>query len=71
MPLQIFLADPALRRADAEANRGDARARELATYLVGQGVGLLDGVRPVRAVVQEFMEDFAAAAARLEDVVSA
>ena len=71
MPLQIFLADPALRRADVEANKGDARARELATYLVGQGVGLLDGVRPVRAVVQEFMEDFAAAAARLEDVVSA
>jgi NAD(P)H-dependent flavin oxidoreductase YrpB (nitropropane dioxygenase family) len=70
MPLQIFLSDPSLRRADAEANRGNARAREMATYFVGQGVGLLDGVKSTREVVREFMEDFAAAAGRLNDAVA-
>jgi NAD(P)H-dependent flavin oxidoreductase YrpB (nitropropane dioxygenase family) len=65
MPFQIFLSDPSLRRADAEANKGHAQARELATYFVGQGVGLLDEVKSTRSVVLEFMEDFADAAASL------
>lgn len=65
MPLQIFLADPALRQADAAANKGHAQAREMASYLVGQGVGLLDEVKSTREVVREFMEDYAAAVERL------
>jgi NAD(P)H-dependent flavin oxidoreductase YrpB (nitropropane dioxygenase family) len=70
MPLQLYLSGPALQRADIEANRGDAKARQLATYWVGQGVGLLDEVRSCRAVVQEFMEEFAEAAAELGNLAS-
>ena len=42
----------------------------MATYFVGQGVGLLDGVKSTREVVREFMEDFADAAGRLNDAVA-
>jgi len=65
MPYQIFLSDPSLRRADAEANKGNAQARDLATYFVGQGIGLLDEVKSTRSVVLEFMDDYAEAAATL------
>ena len=40
-------------------------AQELATYWVGQGVGLMNKVRPVRDVVYEMARDFADAAERL------
>lgn len=70
MPLQIFLSDPSLRRADAEANRGHRGGRELATYFVGQGIGMLDSVKSTRTVVREFMEEFAEAAVHLSDLVS-
>ena len=61
MPLQSLISEPALHRIDKAAEGGNVRARELVTYFVGQGVGLVDGVRSTRAVVQDFMEDFAAA----------
>src|SRR5207253_2340097 len=38
---------------------GNAQARDLVTYFVGQGVGLIDSVKSAGAVVQEFKEDFA------------
>jgi NAD(P)H-dependent flavin oxidoreductase YrpB (nitropropane dioxygenase family) len=65
MPLQLFLSEPALRRAEHEASRGNRKAEALVTYYVGQGVGMLDQVKSSRAVVQEFMEDFAAAATEM------
>ncbi|MHB8505456.1 MAG: nitronate monooxygenase [Acidimicrobiales bacterium] len=68
MPLQSMLAEPALRRVDQAAAAGHRGATELATYFVGQGVGLLDGVRPVRRVVQEIMEDFGETVARIGDL---
>lgn len=68
MPLQSLLAEPALHRVDAAAAGGHRGATELATYFVGQGVGMLDGVRPARRVVQEFMEDFSEAVARMGDL---
>jgi NAD(P)H-dependent flavin oxidoreductase YrpB (nitropropane dioxygenase family) len=70
MPLQIFLSDPALRRADAEANRGHRGGRELATYFVGQGIGMLDSVKSTRTVMREFMEEFAEAVMHLNELVS-
>lgn len=70
MPLQLYLSGPALQRVDIEANRGNAKARQLATYWVGQGVGLLDQVKSCRVVVQEFMEEFAEAAAELGNLTS-
>jgi NAD(P)H-dependent flavin oxidoreductase YrpB (nitropropane dioxygenase family) len=65
MPLQLFLSEPALRRAEYEASRGNRKAEDLVTYYVGQGVGLLDQVKTSRAVVREFMEEFAEAAAEM------
>jgi len=62
MPLQLFLSEPALRRAEHEASRGNSHAADLVTYYVGQGVGMLDQVKTSRAVVREFMEEFAEAA---------
>jgi NAD(P)H-dependent flavin oxidoreductase YrpB (nitropropane dioxygenase family) len=61
MPYQTILSEPALRAALHAAEQGNAKARELVTYWVGQCVGLTDTVKSCRAVVQEFMEDFAAA----------
>ncbi len=44
MPLQSMISEPALRRVDAAAAGGHAGATRLATYFVGQGVGLLHTV---------------------------
>lgn len=65
MPLQSLVSEPALRAIDKLAESGDAGARNLATYWVGQGVGLMNSAQSVRSVVMAFMEDFAAAAERL------
>jgi hypothetical protein len=61
MPYQTILSEPALGAALRSAEHGNERARELVTYWVGQCVGLTDTVKSSRTVVQEFMEDFAAA----------
>ncbi|MST34929.1 hypothetical protein GHK86_19650 [Acidimicrobiaceae bacterium USS-CC1] len=71
MPLQSMLAEPTLRRVDAVAASGHDGARRLATYFVGQGVGMLDTVRPVRRVVEEMMEDFLLAVDRLHALTDA
>ena len=65
MPLQSFVSEPALRRVDVLAERGHPGAQELATYFVGQGVGLMTRVRPAREVVREMAEDLLAATERL------
>ncbi len=69
MPLQSMISEPALRRVDTAAAGGNAAATQLATYFVGQGVGLMHSVKPAARVVREFMEDFAAAVERLQDLV--
>jgi NAD(P)H-dependent flavin oxidoreductase YrpB (nitropropane dioxygenase family) len=60
-----------LRRLDILAENGNKGAQELATYWVGQGVGLMNKVRPAREVVREMIEDYLDAvervAASLED----
>ncbi|MEQ9003600.1 MAG: nitronate monooxygenase, partial [Pseudomonadales bacterium] len=65
MPLQSLVSEPALSRINKLAEAGDPGARQLATYWVGQGVGLMNAPQSVRSVVQSFMEDFATAAERL------
>jgi NAD(P)H-dependent flavin oxidoreductase YrpB (nitropropane dioxygenase family) len=65
MPLQSLLSEPVLRRVDALAEQGHPGARELATYWVGQGVGLMNKATTVRDVVYEMARDFAEAAERL------
>jgi NAD(P)H-dependent flavin oxidoreductase YrpB (nitropropane dioxygenase family) len=65
LPLQSMLCEPVLRRVDALATQGHPGAKALATYFVGQGVGLMNKVKPAREVVREFIEDYLAAAERL------
>ena len=69
MPLQGLVSQPALDRIDKLAESGHSGARQLATYWVGQGVGLMNDPLSSRAVVQNFMEDFAAAYERMQSVV--
>ncbi len=71
MPMQSLISEPALATAQRFAERGDPKARELVTYFVGQGVGLVDSVKSCRAVVQEFMEDFAEGVGDLNAAVEA
>ncbi len=65
MPLQGMLSEPAMTRVTRAAEAGNPRARELVTYFVGQGVGLVDSVPSCRQVVTGFMTEFAEA---LEDM---
>src|SRR2546421_65908 len=48
----------AFHSIDRAAASGNAQARDLVSYFVGQGVGLVDSVKSAGAVVQEFKEDF-------------
>ena len=69
MPLQGLVSGPALKRIDKLAESGHQGAKQLATYWVGQGVGLMNDPLSTRAVVQNFMEDFAQAYEHLHNVV--
>ena len=70
MPLQSLLSEPALRRIDVLAEQGNEGARQLATYWVGQGVGLMNKATTVRDVIYEMAQDYADAAERLAATVS-
>ncbi|MBK7284768.1 MAG: nitronate monooxygenase [Sphingomonadales bacterium] len=61
MPMQSLIAEPAIHRATKAAEGGNAKARELVTYFVGQGVGLVGNITSARSVVQDFMQDYATA----------
>jgi NAD(P)H-dependent flavin oxidoreductase YrpB (nitropropane dioxygenase family) len=66
MPFQSLISEPALAAAQRAAEHGNVKARELVTYFVGQGVGLVDKVKSTREVVKEFMEEFAEALADMQ-----
>jgi NAD(P)H-dependent flavin oxidoreductase YrpB (nitropropane dioxygenase family) len=65
MPLQSFVSEPALRRVNALAETGHEGAKQLATYWVGQGVGLMNQSMSCGQVVQQFREEFLEARERL------
>ena len=71
MPLQSLLVEPALLRIDKLAQSGHDGARDLATYWVGQGVGLMNQEQTAAAVVQEFKADFLDACERLTSSLDA
>src|SRR5258708_40031930 len=62
MPLQSIISRDAFNSIDRAAAAGNAQARDLVSYFVGQGVGLIDSGKSASAVVQEFKEDFVEAA---------
>ncbi len=65
LPLQSIVSENVLRRLDVLAEKGNKGAQELATYWVGQGVGLMNKVKPVREVVREMIEDYLDAVERV------
>jgi NAD(P)H-dependent flavin oxidoreductase YrpB (nitropropane dioxygenase family) len=70
MPLQSLISRDAFASIDRSAAAGNAQARDLVSYFVGQGVGLIDSVKSAGAVVQEFKQDFAEAVEHLNMLVS-
>ena len=69
MPLQPMVAEPALQKVAKLAEGGHDCARDLSTYWVGQGVGLMNASISASDVVQEFKEDFIGAYERLNNFV--
>jgi NAD(P)H-dependent flavin oxidoreductase YrpB (nitropropane dioxygenase family) len=69
MPLQSIISRDAFLAIDRSAPAGNAKARDLVSYFVGQGVGLVDSVKSATSVVQEFKEDFADAVEHLNALV--
>jgi NAD(P)H-dependent flavin oxidoreductase YrpB (nitropropane dioxygenase family) len=70
MPLMGAISVPAFDRIDRAAAAGHEGARELVSYFVGQGVGLVDSVRSAGAVVQSFKEEFAESVLALCDALA-
>lgn len=71
MPLMPMLSTKPLAAVDRAADAGNLLARELVTYFVGQGVGLVDGIRSSREVVETFKREFADAFGDLCSVLEA
>ena len=65
MPLQGLISRPALEKVDRLAASGHPGAQQLATYYVGQAVGLMNSEQSVKNIVYDFMKDYAEAVDRL------
>lgn len=70
MPLQSIISRDAFNSIDRAAASGNAKARDLVSYFVGQGVGLIDSVKSAGAVVQEFKQEFAEAVEHMNALVA-
>ena len=66
MPLQSIVSDTCMRKVLKLANGGHEGAKKLASYFVGQGVGLMSSSQSTRSVVQDFMLDYIEATERLQ-----
>ncbi|MBB3862657.1 hypothetical protein GGQ88_003959 [Novosphingobium hassiacum] len=60
-----MISKPAFAKIDKAALAGNVQAKELVSYWVGQGVGLISGVASAGSVVQTFKEEFLDASERL------
>lgn len=58
MPLMGMVSEPSFQKIEKAVVNGNEQARELVSYFVGQGVGLVDQVRSAKGVVQDFREEF-------------
>src|SRR5579875_2316287 len=68
MPLQLIVAEDAMRHVDKLAESGHPGARELANYFVGQCVGQMNTIKPARQVVYDMAGEFADALDRLNRI---
>jgi NAD(P)H-dependent flavin oxidoreductase YrpB (nitropropane dioxygenase family) len=71
MPYQYILTHRALLLAEKSVDGGNEAARAMLTEGVGQGIGLVASAQSARAVVQDFMEDFAEALERMTRIAGA
>ncbi len=69
MPLQTALVGDAQLRINRAASQSDSKARELATYFVGQVVGSMDKVQPAKRVVLDMIAEFIDVVELLKGVV--
>lgn len=65
MPLQSLVSEAPLAKVNKLAEGGHEGARQLATYFVGQGVGLMNAIQTTRQVVYDFKQDYLEATERL------
>jgi NAD(P)H-dependent flavin oxidoreductase YrpB (nitropropane dioxygenase family) len=65
MPLQSIISDTCMKKVLKLANGGHKGATQLASYFVGQGVGLMKTSQSTRSVVEDFMRDYLEAVERL------
>jgi NAD(P)H-dependent flavin oxidoreductase YrpB (nitropropane dioxygenase family) len=70
MPLQTFLTGAAQVRINRAATTPGSGAEQLATYFVGQGVGLMDRIKPARQVVEEMVSEYVEVAERFAKQVA-
>ncbi len=71
MPLQTLVSDPLLSKVRKLAEGGHSGAKELDTYYVGQGVGLMNVSKSAREVVYDFKADFLKAYEHLTEFLEA
>ena len=69
MPLMGMVSEPAFQRIEKSVVNGNEAARDLVSYFVGQGVGLIDQVRSAKGVVQDFREEFVEAVGELNGML--
>ena len=69
MPLQTLVSDTPLKKVKKLAEGGHEGSKELDTYYVGQGVGLINISKSTREVVYDFKEEFLKSYERLTDFI--
>lgn len=69
MPYQPEIRNYVMDRAAKSYENGNEKAREIITYLVGQGVGMMNEVKSTRSIVHEFREDYIEAVERMQALV--
>ena len=65
MPFQSIVSEPPLRHIDKLSQSDHAGAKDLATYWVGQAVGLMNDTQSCGQVVQQFKTEFLEAIERV------
>jgi NAD(P)H-dependent flavin oxidoreductase YrpB (nitropropane dioxygenase family) len=69
MPLMGMVSEPSFHKIEKAVVNGNEAARDLVSYFVGQGVGLIDQVRSAKGVVQDFREEFVEAVGTLNGML--
>jgi NAD(P)H-dependent flavin oxidoreductase YrpB (nitropropane dioxygenase family) len=70
MPLQTMVSEPALKKVSDQAAIGHEGAKQLETYWVGQGIGLVNETLSAGQTVQKFKEEFVESYERVNDFFS-